>query len=53
MKNTIHVLYKNSIAGLRNQKTEHVKYTRIYFINEEQLASSHPTYKLSKIGYQC
>ena len=41
-----------AIAGLSNPRAEHMKYT-IYFLYEGQLTSSHPTYKLSKIGFQC
>jgi hypothetical protein len=30
----------------------HMKYPK-YVVHEGQLASSHPTYKLSKISFQC
>ena len=53
MKFTKYVLYDGQpIAGLSYPKTVHMKYTK-YVLFDGQLASLYPTYKLSKIGFQC
>ena len=53
MKYPKYVLYDGQIAGLSTPKTVHIKYTIYVLYDDGQLASSHPTYKLSKIWFQC